>query len=200
MSEHHKFHSMRTILAAVFFAGLIALSACQKRKDDSRSVTQRIQYDVSIKSPDLNFDWWVQNIEGMNREAFISDLLQAAYTGDVTAYDPFLLSKLEPGQISRIGRRSDTLRMQMAVPPYNFYDTIISVELSIHDITRIRFLEEWNLSEKNMQIHKEVLGMAPLLESYDESGNLRGYQPMFWVFFNKDYPQALRGKVLNSSL
>lgn len=186
---------MRTFLAAIFLSGLIALSACQQSKDDSRSVTQRIQYDVSIKSPDPSFDWWVQNIEGMNREAFIADLIEAAYKGDVTTYDPFLLSKLEPGQISRIGRRSDTLRIQKSVPPYNYYDTIISVELSIHDITRIRFLEEWNLNEKNMQIHKEVLGIAPLLESYDESGELRGFQPMFWIFFDKKYPEVLRGSV-----
>lgn len=187
---------MRTLLAATFFAGLITLSACQPGKDDSRSITQRIQYDVNIKSPDPNFDWWVQNIEGMNREAFVSDLLKAAYKGEVTTYDPFLLSKLEPDQISRIGRRIDTLRMQKPVPPYNFYDTIINVELSIHDITRIRFLEEWKLNKRNMQINKEVLGMAPLLENYDESGNLRGFQPMFWIFFDKKYPEALRGSVL----
>lgn len=187
---------MRILISAVIFTGLITLSACQRKKDDLHSVTQRIQYDVTIKSPDPNLDWWVQNIEGMNREAFVSDLIAAAYKGEVTTYDPFLLSKLEPGQISRIGSRSDTLRIQMSEPPYTYYDTVINVELSIHDITRIRFLEEWQQNPESRQVHKKVLGIAPLLESYDEEGILRGYQPMFWIFFDDAYPRKLQGKVL----
>ncbi|MBE0663256.1 MAG: hypothetical protein IH597_12425 [Bacteroidales bacterium] len=186
---------MRNQIAALLWIGVL-LTACQSKQKDSWAVTQRIQYDVTIKSPDADFDWWVQNIEGMNREAFITELLNAAYQGNVKAYDVFLLNEMTADQVKNIGRRSDTLRLQRPVPPHNFRDTIINKELSIHEITRIRFLEEWNLNKENMQINKEVMGIAPLLESYDENGNLRGYQPMFWIFFDNKYPEALRGSVL----
>lgn len=186
---------MRKSILFLISIGLIVQS-CRQIQENTQTITQRIQYDVTIKSPDPDLEWWVQNIEGMNREAFVTDLLEATHKGTVKTYDPFLLSAISPDQISRIGRRTDTLRMQLPVPPYSFYDTVINVELSIHDITRIRFLEEWKLNPKNMQVHKEVLGIAPLLESYDENGFLRGYQPMFWIFFDDDYPGKLRGKVL----
>lgn len=170
--------------------------ACKQSEKDEWTVTHRIQYDVTIKSPDSGFDWWVQNIEGMNRESFVSSLLEAAYKGEVKTHDAFNYTAVDPAQVRNIGRRTDTLRIQHPEPPYTYYDTVIVRELSIHDVTRIRFLEEWQMNKKSMQISKEVLGIAPLLESYDEEGRLRGYQPMFWFFFNKDYPEALMGKVL----
>jgi hypothetical protein len=35
-----------------------------------------------------------------------------------------------------------------------------------------------------------------MLENYDETGNLRGYQPMFWIFFDDAYPGPLQRKAL----
>jgi len=171
-------------------------ASCSGLEKDQSTITQRIQYDVTIKSPDPDLDWWVQNIEGMRRETLINDLLEVAYQGKVNAYDPFLLSKMHPEQVQSIGSRSDTFRLQRPEPPYEYYDTVINQRLSIHEITRIRFLEEWNLNRKNMKISKEVLGIAPMLESYDKNGVLRGYQPMFWIFFDQKYPAALKGRVL----
>jgi hypothetical protein len=186
---------MRNQIAALLVLVMLFIS-CQSEDKDSWTVTQRIQYDVTIKSPDPDLDWWVQNIEGMNREAFINELLYAAYQGNIKTYDAFLLNEMTTNQVKDIGHRSDTLRLQRSVAPYDYHDTVINKELSIHEITRIRFLEEWNLNKRNKQINKVVMGIAPLLESYDENGNLRGYQPMFWVFFDKKYPEMLRGSVL----
>jgi hypothetical protein len=175
---------------------VLATAACSEPDAELSTITQRIQYDVTIKSPDPGLDWWVQNIEGMRREALVNDLLEAAYKGKIRAYDPFLLSKLSPDQVQSIGSRNDTIRIQRPEPPYEYFDTVITQRLNIHDITRLRFLEEWNLNEKNMKISKEVHGIAPMLESYDKNGILRGYQPMFWIFFDQKYPAALEGRVL----
>jgi hypothetical protein len=180
----------------IFSCILLMQVSCRQKSGDEWTITQRIQYDVSIKSPDPNLEWWVQNIEGMNRESFISDLLEAAYNGDIETWDPFLLTQTGSDQIKRIGSRSDTMRLQRTQAPYTYYDTVIIKEISIHDITRIRFLEEWKQNKQNKQIKKEVLGIAPMLENYDETGNLRGYQPMFWIFFDDAYPGPLQRKAL----
>lgn len=185
---------MKTTLSVMCLLLLLQFS-CKQSENDKLTVTHRIQYDVTIKSPDTGFDWWVQNIEGVNREAFVSLLLENAYKGKIKTYDAFNYNPIAPAAVKNIGRQSDTLRIQRAEPPYTYYDTVIVRELSIHDITRIRFLEEWKMNKKSMQIRKEVLGIAPLLESYDEQGHLRGYQPMFWFFFDKDYPEKLTGRI-----
>jgi len=141
-------------------------------------------------------DWWVQNLEGMKREEFIKDFLEAAFSGKVPAYDAFSYTRLNPNQIRGIGSRNDTIRLQRTEPPYGYYDTVVSKSMSIHDITRLRFIEEWQVNPENMLITKKVLGIAPMLENYDETGAFRGYQPMFWIFYDSRYPDALQGKIL----
>jgi len=183
------------LFSILFILGSLFLG-CANRNNERNTLTSRIQYDVTIKSPDQALDWWVQNLEGMTREEFVKDLMEVALSGKVRAYDAFLYTRLSPDLVRRIGSRTDTIRLQRAEPPYNYYDTVVSRSMSIHDITRIRFLEEWQVNPMNMQITKKVLGIAPMLENYDETGTFRGYQPMFWIFYDNRYPAALQGKIL----
>ncbi|MDD5507554.1 MAG: hypothetical protein PHD25_04390, partial [Bacteroidales bacterium] len=84
--------------------------------DKMTLITERIQYDVDIKSPDPDFDWWVQNIEGSKREVFIRQVMEAAYEGKVRTFSYFN-EPLTPRQVREIGFQSDTLTFQRAVPP-----------------------------------------------------------------------------------
>ena len=176
-------------LVAVSF--LISVFSCQQpdRKHDSL-LTERIQYDVTIKSPDVDYDWWVQNIEGRSREAFVRRVLEAASNGEVQAYNYFN-HPLTPEQVRSIGYRRDTLTFQRAYPPYEFFDTIVEEKIEIRDITRFRFLEEWYFNNNTLEIEKKVLGIAPIVRKYDEHGDLRGYMPLFWVYLDDRYPEMI---------
>lgn len=180
-------------IVVVYISVILALIhfACTNQKSKQWIVTERIQYDVAIRNTDPDSRWWNQNIEGKNREAFILQILEAAYSGKVRCYDYFTYRNLSGEQAKSVGSRTDTLRFRRNTPPYDFYDTIIRKELSIHDITRIRFLEEWHLNNQTMELRKHLLGMAPLVENFDEVGNLRGYMPLFWIFFDENYPGNL---------
>lgn len=151
-------------------------------------ITERIQYDVDIKSPDPDFDWWVQNIEGSKREVFIRQVMDAAYEGKVRTYSYFN-EPLIPQQVREIGFRADTLTFQRAVPPYDFYDTIVEHRINFQDITRFRFLEEWYMDPGSHGITKKVIGIAPVLRRYTETGELMGYMPLFWIYFDENYPK-----------
>jgi hypothetical protein len=65
---------------------------------------------------------------------------------------------------------------------------VIEQKLDPRLITRIRFLEEWSVDKKHFRIVKNVLGIAPLMENYSETGELRGYMPLFWIYIDKRYP------------
>lgn len=172
----------------IVFAGILlaVLFSCNHKSEKS-IVTERIQYDVNIKSPDPGLDWWVQNLEGQNREKFIHQIIDAAYEGKVKAWDIFG-KQLTMEQVKAIENYSDTILVQNPEPPYN--DSLIPVkhELNRKDITRIRFLEEWSINPTTLQMDKKILGIAPLLEKYTEKGELQGYMPLFWVYFDEKYP------------
>lgn len=174
----------------IFFLLFLVLYGCTStEKREAEYITERIQYDVDIKSPDPDFDWWVRNIEGKNRETLVKNILHAAYEGKVEVYDYFN-NPVSPEKVKKIGFRSDTLSFQRPDPPYEIYDTIVEQHLEVNEITRIRFLEEWKMDEKTLLITKRVLGISPLIRNYDENGNFRGYQPLFWVYFDERYPEV----------
>ena len=170
---------------------LISAFSCQQPdREHGTLIVERIQYDVTIKSPDVDYDWWVQNIEGRSREALIRRVLEAAGKGEVQAYNYFN-NPLTAEQVKSIGYRRDTLTFQRAYPPYELFDTIVEEKIEIRDITRFRFLEEWYFNDKTLEIEKKVLGIAPVVRRYDENGNLRGHMPLFWVYLDDRYPEMM---------
>ena len=82
---------IQTLLSLLVLA--FAASSCNGKKETAETdkilLAERVQYDVLIKSPDTDLDWWVQNIEGSKRETFIKTILKLASDGKVKAYDYF---------------------------------------------------------------------------------------------------------------
>ena len=68
-----------------FTIGLLFLvllfSACRQNREEI--ITKRIQYDVNIKSPDPNYDWWIQNLAGEQREHLVRLLLRGLKVADI---------------------------------------------------------------------------------------------------------------------
>ncbi|HNX44327.1 MAG TPA: hypothetical protein PLJ84_09940 [Bacteroidales bacterium] len=174
---------------------VVILAGCKNKKADEKSlITRRIQYDVPIKASDADNDWWVQNIEGQDREKLVKEIMESALSGKVKTYDFFSNELLTPDQLKAIMKRSDTITLERAAPPHSLYDTVLTKELSLRDITRLRFLEEWNMDKKTLQFNKKVAGICPLIANYGDSAELRGYMPLFWVFFDDKYPGELKMK------
>lgn len=168
------------------------MAGCSRENKGKTLVTKRIQYDVAIKSPDPDNDWWVQNIEGQDREKLVKAIMQSALNGKVKAYDFFTNELLTPNQLNGLLKHSDTITLERAEPPHALYDTVLTRELDFHDITKVRFLEEWNMDDKTLQFSKKVAGICPLIARYGDEGELRGYMPLFWVFFDDKYPGELK--------
>ena len=177
----------------IVFAIFLGLFSCKNstnnstKTDNKNLVTERIQYEVSIKTPDPDFDWWVQNIEGSKRESFIQKILDAAYSGKVKAYDSFG-TLLSPKQVKETGGKDDTIVMQKMAPPYGDSISIINNKLDIQKVYKLSFLEEWSMDPATLKFEKRVLGFAPLVEKREENGDIRGYRPLFWVYFDDNYP------------
>ena len=172
----HKF-----LFIAIFLG--IFLSSCQNHHREQ--VTKKIQYDVNIKSPNPNYDWWIQNISGPQREAFVRMILQGALDGKYQAYDYFYkpITKQNVAQIL-----FDTIHKEIHenYPPYNLKDTLIVERITWKDIERLRFMEEWSVNPKNLAFTKKVVGIAPVAKITAGGGTVR-WQPLFWIFPDKNY-------------
>jgi len=180
----NKFAFFVTILAFILLA-----PSCRNGNDVGNNVvTKRIQYDVPIRNADTDMDWWVQNIEGSNREKLVQDILSQVKGGKVKAYDFISYKPFTPEEIATMMKRVDTISVERSTPPYDLVDTVLVSEIRLSDIVKIRFLEEWSMNDKTLVFTKKVAGICPMAERHTDSGELRGYKPLFWVFFDDKYP------------
>ncbi len=183
------------VLIASILVLSVCTSSCQKGENTGKTqVTKRIQYDVTIRNTDSDMDWWVQNIEGSNREKLLKDIMLQVTDGKVKAYDFLTCKPYSADEIKGMMKRVDSISVERATPPYDLVDTVIVSEVRLSDITRLRFLEEWSMNEKTLAFSKKVAGICPMLERRTDSGELRGYKPLFWVFFDDKYPEELQTK------
>ncbi len=170
---------------------LLSLTACNSKKDQADKIilTERIQYPVFIKTPyEEETDWWCENMEGPKREQFVNIIVDAALSGKVKAYDYISNTLLTKNEVEVIFNRYDTVLYTRTVAPFDEVDTVINTKLDRKDIHRITFLEEWYFDEKNFSIEKKVVGVAPAITLYSDSGEIKGYKPLFWVYMDEKYP------------
>lgn len=176
----------RLIQPLVYLTIALVFSACGKGKGDL--LTERIQYDVTIISPEKDLAWWVQNLENNKRETLINVIIEAAKSGQHKVYDVMTNKELTEVEIKERGTRNELLVLQRDFAPYENYDTIVKRDMQLSDISKVRFLEEWYLNEETGLVTKKVIAICPMLESYTEEGVLRGHQPLYWISFVKNFP------------
>ncbi len=172
---------------------LLAFSYSCTRKncvtfEKKNNLTERIQYQVPIKTPDASFDWWVQNIEGAEREKMVQKIFDLALNGKIKAYNSFN-ELLTIDQIRAKLNGIDTSYAEKKLPPYGDSIIVTKMPVKAHQITSISFIESWFFNSKSGLIEKKVLGYAPLLEKHTSEGEFIGYAPLFWIYFDEKYPQ-----------
>lgn len=179
---------MKNIALVIITSLIIFFSGC--KSEEARLVTKKIQYDVNIVSPDPEYDWWIQNIVGPDRETFVDIIIDGAKAGKWQAYDYFN-NPISDKEVVDIF--SDTMHVTMvqSVPPYDEYDTLIINNILKSDIRRIRFLEEWRMNPESLEFEKNILGIAPIARRYDFNGVER-WQPLFWIYVDKEFINDLK--------
>jgi hypothetical protein len=123
-------------------------------------ITKKIQYDVNIKSPDPEWDWWIQNLVGPDREKLVDLIMDGALSGKFQAYDYFGDS-LSPEAIRSMLADTLFLTFKREEPPYDEFDTSVIFKIERKDILRIRFLEEWSINPETFEFQKKSFGHRP---------------------------------------
>jgi hypothetical protein len=175
----------------VFLLGLIVLwmTSCQHQSNET--IATKIQYDVNIVSPDPDYDWWIQNLPGPQRERLVDLIIDGASSGKFPAYDYFN-SPITAQQVRMILSDTSYFTLVDEEPPYEERDTVVVYNIRKEDILRIRFLEEWVMDPETLQMNKKILGIAPIARRMDIMGVER-WQPLFWVYTDEEFSKQFVG-------
>ena len=74
----------------------------------------------------------------------------------------------------------DTVQIDPVEPPYDKTEAIIKKYISIANIKKIRFMEEWYFDSSLLTFEKKVIGFAPVLCTYKGSGDW-SEKALFWI-------------------
>jgi hypothetical protein len=159
----------------------ILTTSCNSKKKQSE-ITSRIEYSVNIQSPEADMDWWVQNLEGTQRD-FISNLLMETAAKGEFALEDLDYKTLSAKNLSKIYELNDSVHF---VFQDKTLDTLISGEITQKNIKRLRFREQWMHSDKGFEIEKRVVAICPVAVFYNAEGIEIYSKPLYWIKINAE--------------
>ena len=80
------------------------------------------------------------------------------------------------------------------------YDEVFQVvrnEVNPEDVKRFRLKEIWFFDTESSTMQVRILGIAPLIEEFDDNGNFKYERPMFWVYYPHAREMLARERVFN---
>jgi len=186
------------------FAGLLNAQTESSRLPMNDITTRQLQQSeralpyAPIREADILWEQRVWRVidtrEKMNlhfrypKQPFVTLLIEAVESGRLQAFstenDEFSLP-LSPQQVQRMVYSTDTIAVYDPETGNETYQ-VVNNSLNPEDVKRYRIKEHWYFDSKTSTMQVRILGIAPLLEEYDDNGNFRYERPLFWVY----YPHA----------
>ncbi|MEO0775072.1 MAG: gliding motility protein GldN [Bacteroidota bacterium] len=118
-------------------------------------------------------------------QPFFGLLAEGALNGDLTLYsaeDDSFAFPLDKSDLDGILFRRDTFEVINPVTQARELRVAID-EIDYEKVRRFRIKEVWFFDEQRAALQVRIIGIAPLIEVFDDYGNFRYERPLFWVHY-----------------
>ncbi len=129
--------------------------------------------------------------EAINDRKSLFDVIKQGLMvdGSITAYDagPLLTDDefrktLLRSQLEEMFLKIDTSWTE-DIETGEFVPVIQEIELETRDIKMYRIKEDWIFDKQRSVMDIRIIGIAPMREMKGEDGEVRGYAPLFWLYY-----------------
>ncbi len=136
-----------------------------------------------------------------DRKSLFDVIKTALLTGQITAYGspltddefkfPMTKSELE-GMFSKVDTNYiPDLETGEMIP------TPVKIEIGSQDIKQYWIKEDWFFDKQRSVLDVRIIGICPLRENKGDNGEVRGYSPMFWLYYPECRPVFANAEVYN---
>ncbi len=131
-------------------------------------------------------------LEPTNGQRSLWDVIRKAVFEDasVTAYDPGPMLQddgfqrpLTTPELDRILNPVDSVWTPSLVDPVQQDLVVVPMPLESKDIMMYRLKEDWIFDKQRGTMEVRIIGIAPMREVRGDDGELRGYAPVFWLYY-----------------
>lgn len=175
-------------------------------REDDAVYTQRVWREIDVhEKMNLPFDYKGDGDGGDQR--FITILLRAIKSGDITAFDPIDDRFTTPMTFQQIAENLVGKPKSIQIPNLDLdpdgskgimKDTIIQAEFNPDEIDKYWIKEDWIFDKESSRMFVRILGIAPVKTIYETDGSVRGALPIFWVYYPDLRPMLAKTEVYNS--
>lgn len=109
--------------------------------------------------------------------------------GSITAYDPGpvgaddeFTKPLLPADVSEMLTRTDTV-WTIDLETEELEPSLTTTEVKSADVVKYRVKEDWVFDRQRSVMDIRIVGICPLVEKKGDDGEVRGYTPLFWLYF-----------------
>lgn len=126
----------------------------------------------------------------------------AAKNGELTVYDNNTLNGdqfklvLSVSDVKKLGERRDTV-MQINPVTLEEESVIQNTEFDPGKVVKYKLKEDWFFDDCLSTMMCRIIGIAPVMEDFDASGNYRGDMTMYWVYYPDLRPILGKYEVFN---
>ena len=126
----------------------------------------------------------------------------AAKNGELTVYDNNAINAdqfkqvLSVDDVKKLGQKRDTV-MQINPVTLEEESVVQSTDFDPLKVVKYKIKEDWFFDDKTSTQMCRIIGIAPVMEDYDASGNYRGDMTMYWVYYPDLRPILAKYEVFN---
>ena len=168
-------------------------------REDDAVYRQRVWREIDTREK-MNLPFRYAADEDNGNQRFISIILQAIRTREITAFDAAddrFTTPLTPDKVMEtFAGGVDT------VPVYDMQGNITRYEVRTREfdpdsIYQFRMKEEWVFDKESSRMFVRILGIAPVKPQYTSSGIFVGMIPMFWIYYPDARPLLSKYEAFN---
>ncbi len=131
---------------------------------------------------------------------FFKIIETAAIEGNLNLYsveDDKFLQQMDSDEIRSVFYKTDTVEI---LNPLDYTSELKVIEdiINYEDVKRFRIKEVWYFDENTSTMKVRIIGLAPMIEVFDDNDNFKFERPLFWVYYPDCRALFAKEQVFNS--
>jgi gliding motility associated protien GldN len=169
---------------------------------DDALFAEKVWREVDLREK-MNMPFRYQSEDDNGDQRFISILLKAVRSGEVTAFDPTddrFTTPMDSVGVKGItaGGPADTVAVRDVNDPNKIVGyRVTQTSFDPGSVMKFRIKEEWVFDREASRMFVRIIGIAPLKTLYLPNGQERGSSVMFWVYYPDLRPILAKYEVYN---
>lgn len=149
----------------------------------------------------LNHPFYYPTKPTNGRKCLIDVVKTSLMAGELTAYsqpaffDDFTSPPLTKSEIEAMFTKIDS--SQVDDGNGNFTTTATKSEIGCEQIKQYMIKEDWFFDKQRSVMDVRIIGICPMQEKFTETGEFKGYEKMFWLYFPETRPIFAKNETYN---